>query len=65
MLAMKPTEAKMKKNILMGNTNFENVEGTGITVELTRRRESKHPAQHQVSCETRSRRSRPTICSAA
>src|SRR5437016_7995261 len=32
------------------------------TVELTRRRESKHPAPHQASCETRSRRSRPTIC---
>src|SRR5207244_12117174 len=32
------------------------------TVELTRRRESKHPPPHQVSCETRSRRSRPTIC---
>src|SRR5437667_6560927 len=32
------------------------------TVELTRRRESKHPSPHQVSYETRSRRSRPTIC---
>src|SRR5437660_11030630 len=36
-----------------------------ITVELTRRRESKHPPPHRVSCETRSRRSRPTICYAA
>src|SRR6266436_2437543 len=35
------------------------------TVELTRRRESKHASPHQVSCETRSRRSRPTICSMA
>src|SRR5438270_13694361 len=35
------------------------------TVELTRRRESKHPSPHQVSYETRSRRSRPTICWAA
>src|SRR5436190_5084041 len=35
------------------------------TVELTRRRESKHPPPHQASCETRSRRSRPTICSVA
>src|SRR5207253_7448666 len=35
---------------------------SGITVELTRRRESKHHPQHQASCETRSRRSRPTIC---
>src|SRR5882762_1746610 len=34
----------------------------GPTVELTRRRESKHPSPHQASCETRSRRSRPTIC---
>src|SRR5438876_11276078 len=30
------------------------------TVELTRRRESKHPPPHQASCETRPRRSRPT-----
>src|SRR5258708_15231003 len=29
------------------------------TVELTRRRESKHPSPHRASCETRSRRSRP------
>src|SRR5882762_6266597 len=36
-----------------------------ITFELTRRRESKHPSPHQASCERRSRRSRPTICSAA
>src|SRR5436853_146403 len=35
------------------------------TVELTRRRESKHPPRHQVSYKTRSRRSRPTICYAA
>src|SRR5437588_3482859 len=35
------------------------------TVELTRRRESKHPSPHQASYETRSRRSRPTICYAA
>src|SRR5436190_17875265 len=34
----------------------------GLTVELTRRRESKHPSPHESSCETRSRRSRPTIC---
>src|ERR1041385_7021928 len=34
------------------------------TAELTRRRESKHPPPHQLSCERRSRRSRPTICSA-
>src|SRR5437868_4559963 len=33
-----------------------------ITVELTRRRESKHPSPHHASCERRSRRSRPTIC---
>ncbi len=32
------------------------------TVELTRRRESKHPSPHEASCERRSRRSRPTIC---
>src|SRR6266404_2265088 len=32
------------------------------TVELTRRRQSKHPPPHQASYETRSRRSRPTIC---
>ena len=31
------------------------------TVELTRRRKSKHPPPHQVSCERRSRRSRPTL----
>src|SRR5437762_1179756 len=30
------------------------------TVELTRRRESRHPTPHQASCETRCRRSRPT-----
>src|SRR4030088_3605509 len=35
------------------------------TSELTRRRESKHPPPHQASCETRPRRSRPTICSHA
>src|SRR2546425_4551474 len=34
------------------------------TFELTRRRESKHPPPHQASYKTRSRRSRPTICSA-
>src|SRR5437870_2405693 len=34
-----------------------------LTSELTRRRESKHPSPHQASCERRSRRSRPTICS--
>src|SRR6266446_5390996 len=33
----------------------------GPTVELTRRRESKHPSPHRISYETRSRRSRPTI----
>jgi hypothetical protein len=31
------------------------------TVELTRRRESRHPSPHRASYETRSRRSRPTI----
>src|SRR3989442_600744 len=36
-----------------------------ITSELTRRRESKHPSPQQASCERRSRRSRPTICSTA
>ena len=36
----------------------------GITSELTRRRESKHLTPHHASCERRSRRSRPTICSA-
>src|SRR6267378_4621377 len=35
-----------------------------LTVELTRRRESKHPPPDHSSCETRSRRSRPTICCA-
>src|SRR5713101_5588701 len=35
----------------------------GPMFELTRRRESKHPSPHQASCETGSRRSRPTICS--
>src|SRR5688572_24523047 len=35
------------------------------TAELTRRRESQHPPLHQASCETRSRRSRPTVCSTA
>src|SRR5437660_12059140 len=33
---------------------------SGLTVELTRRRESKHPSPHQASYERRSRRSRPT-----
>src|SRR2546423_840204 len=32
------------------------------TVELTRRRESKHPSPHQAIKKPRSRRSRPTIC---
>jgi len=32
----------------------------GIMVELTRRRESKHPPPHQASCERCFRRSRPT-----
>ena len=32
------------------------------TVELTRRRESKHSSPHQESYETRPRRSRPTSC---
>ena len=33
-----------------------------ITVELTRRRESKHRPPDKASYETRPRRSRPTIC---
>jgi hypothetical protein len=33
-----------------------------LTSELTRRRESKHLSPHRISYETRSRRSRPTIC---
>src|SRR5438045_229577 len=36
--------------------------GRNPTVELRRRRESKHPPPHQVSYKTRPRRSRPTIC---
>ncbi len=36
----------------------------GITVELTRRREFNQASPDQLSYETRSRRSRPTICSA-
>src|SRR5260370_30541029 len=38
---------------------------SNITVELTRRRESRHPPPHHASCERRSRRSRPTNCCAA
>src|SRR5438874_5285602 len=34
------------------------------TVELTRRRKSKHPSPHQATCEKSSRRPRPTICGA-
>src|SRR5438067_1129831 len=33
-----------------------------ITVELTRRREFNQASPDESSCETRSRRSRPTIC---
>jgi hypothetical protein len=36
-----------------------------LTVELTRRREPKHPSPHRASCERRYRRSRPTIYSAS
>ena len=35
------------------------------TVELTRRRDFTNASPDESSCETRSRRSRPTICSAA
>src|SRR5690242_10027084 len=35
------------------------------TVELTRRREFNQASPDQSSCEARSRRSRPTICSAS
>jgi hypothetical protein len=37
----------------------------GITVELTRRRAFNQASPDQLSYETRSRRSRPTICSIA
>src|SRR5438445_8561239 len=46
-------------------TPWRYLSDSNITVELTRRRESKHPSPHQASCETRPRRSRPTICSAS
>src|SRR2546422_11061937 len=39
--------------------------GRSITVELTRRRESKDPSLPRASYETRSRRLRPTTCWAA
>src|ERR1051325_10913749 len=35
---------------------------SGLTVELTRRRDFFQPSPDQSSYETRSRRSRPTIC---
>jgi len=38
---------------------------SNITFELTRRREFIQPSPDESSCETRSRRSRPTICYAA
>ncbi len=38
---------------------------SGITAELTRRRDFIHASPDQSRCETRSRRSRPTICWAA
>ena len=38
--------------------------GSGITSELTRRREFIQPSPDQSSYKTRHRRSRPTICSA-
>src|SRR5262245_21919795 len=36
--------------------------GCRITVELTRRRDFTKASPDELSCETRSRRSRPTIC---
>src|SRR5437667_309114 len=36
------------------------IEGSNLTVELTRQRESKHPSPHQVTCDRRSRGSRST-----
>src|SRR5205809_5743278 len=39
--------------------------GSDITVELTRRREFTNASPDESSYETRSRRSRPTICCAA
>src|SRR5258708_27832957 len=47
------------------NNRFSHQDRERITVELTRRRDSKHPPPHPVSCERRYRRSRPTICYAA
>src|SRR6266404_9960513 len=38
---------------------------SNITAELTRRREFNQASPDESSCETRSRRSRPTICWAA
>src|SRR5436309_12809957 len=52
----------MPKNLLH-DSHYESCP----TVELRRRHESKQPSPHQASCETRYRRSRPTIllCRAA
>src|SRR5438552_18936434 len=43
-------------------SHLSHISNRRITVELTRRRESKHPPPHHASCERRPRRSRPTIC---
>src|SRR6266436_10044521 len=51
---------RQRKTIIPVTLHFEN--RRRITIELTRRRESKHPPPHQASYETCSRRSRPTIC---
>jgi len=56
-----PLEESAIVKARMGNDDF--IE-SHRTFELTRRRESKHLPLRQASYETRSRRSRPTICSA-
>src|SRR5258707_100248 len=54
---------RQSKRIIAGIWGFEN--RRRITSELTRRRKSKPPPPDHSSCERPSRRSRPTICSAA
>src|SRR5437660_8941384 len=53
-----PARQIRRKNVT--TLRFERIRR--ITIELTRRREFTRASPDESSCETRSRRSRPTIC---
>src|SRR5439155_24783092 len=59
--ATNANEIKMPPRADLSNRFIESRSVGSPAIELTRRRESKHPPPPQVSCETRPGRPRPTI----